>query len=95
MNTAEYQLYLDYRNTFSSISGKNVLKHLMKENAVLRSDIKTDNPELIGAGNCVKGIINMLCSDDDPEKSFDAIINALISVPILAHTTIKMEEQDG
>lgn len=84
----QYNLRVDYRNIFFSEAGKRVLEHLMKENAVLRDDMKASNPELIGRSNAVKGILNMLCSLDDKEQSLTALIEGLAKVPVLAHNNI-------
>lgn len=73
----------DYRATFlSTVSGRKVLKHLQKINHFFDA-IDPSKPDAIGRRNAVCGIMNMLCCADDPDKTIDAMNEAMLKWPVI------------
>lgn len=82
----EYALRIAYRNTFfnpQNKDGQKVLKDIFKSNYLFNDDLPEDRPDLIGKRNSAAQILNKLICWDKPDKSLDAIIEAIGKWPIL------------
>lgn len=81
----EITLRQHYRNTFlRHPSGRIVFKDLLMKNYFFNDDITKENADLIGKRNAVCQITNMLCCADDPDKTIEAIIEAMDKWPIIS-----------
>jgi len=71
-----------YRNCFSSSSGKIVLKHMLYECRLFNNDIAVDDHEGRVLRNYANTIIERLGCSDNADITLEAIITAILELPI-------------
>ncbi len=77
------QLRQHYRNCFSSPSGRVVLKHMLYEMRLFNDDITADDHESRVLRNYASTLIERLGCSDDTDITLEAIITAILNLPIV------------
>lgn len=76
------ELRQHYRNCFSSPSGKVVLKHMLYEMRLFNDDITAEDQDSRVMRNYASTIIERLGCADDTDATLNAIIDAIINLPM-------------
>ena len=76
------ELRQHYRLCFSSPSGKVVLKHMLYEMRLFNDDIEVDDHDSRVLRNYASTLIERLGCADDTDATLEAIINAILELPI-------------
>jgi len=76
------ELRQHYRNCFSSPSGKVVLKHMLYEMRLFNDDIDENDQDSRVLRNYASTLIERLGCGDDTDATLEAIVNAILGLPI-------------
>jgi hypothetical protein len=77
------ELRRHYRTCFSTSSGKVVLKHMLYEMRLFNDDITADDHDSRVLRNYASTIIERLGCSDDTDATLEAIITAILNLPIV------------
>ncbi len=77
------ELRQHYRNTFSSPSGKVVLKHILYEMRLFNDDITADDHDSRVLRNYASTLIERLGCADDTDATLEAIITAILNLHMI------------